>query len=264
MMFDVIPAAMPNVREGKFRPLAVGSAERITYVPELRDVPGMRELLPDLAIDMQSWYAINAPAGTPESRIVLLHRTITQIVRSDEFRKRMEPIGFTPIADEFTRSIRRVYARTGEGLAETRGDLGSDTRLILVSPSWRRCPVHIVLVHRPLSAGSPWSKCPASWPVGGIVEHPRSREAAIHVQHMARDEAGFLLEHRKATAGAISRGRVALQGHMVEERRTLPRAMRGAGDLGRAGATQFTRMPCGASSIASTWVRLMMPALLAP
>ena len=55
MMFDVIPAAMPNVREGKFRPLAVGSAQRITYVPELRDVPGMRELLPDSGIDMQSW-----------------------------------------------------------------------------------------------------------------------------------------------------------------------------------------------------------------
>ena len=84
MMFDVIPAAMPNVREGKFRPLAVGSAERITYVPELRDVPGMRELLPDSGIDMQSWYAINAPAGAPKNRIGLLHRAITQIVRSDE------------------------------------------------------------------------------------------------------------------------------------------------------------------------------------
>ena len=100
MMFDVIPAAMPNVREGKFRPLAVGSAERIAYVPELREVPGMKELLPDSGIDMQSWYGINAPAGSPESRIALLHRAMTQIVRSDEFRQRMEPIGFTPVADD--------------------------------------------------------------------------------------------------------------------------------------------------------------------
>jgi len=99
MMFDVIPAAMPNVREGKFRPLAVGSAERIAYVPELREVPGMKELLPDSGIDMQSWYGINAPAGTPENRIALLHRAMTQIVRTDEFRQRMEPIGFTPVAD---------------------------------------------------------------------------------------------------------------------------------------------------------------------
>ena len=100
MMFDVIPAAMPNVREGKFRPLAVGSAERVTYVPELRDVPGMKELLPNANIDMQSWYAINVPAGTPESRVATLHRAITQVVRSDAFRQRMEPIGFAPVADE--------------------------------------------------------------------------------------------------------------------------------------------------------------------
>nr|WP_256476102.1 tripartite tricarboxylate transporter substrate binding protein [Siccirubricoccus soli] len=100
MMFDVIPAAMPNVREGKFRPLAVGSAERVTYVPELRDVPGMKELLPDSGIDIQSWYAINAPARTPDSRIAILHRAITEVVRSDAFRQRMEPIGFTPVADD--------------------------------------------------------------------------------------------------------------------------------------------------------------------
>lgn len=100
MMFDVIPAAMPNVREGKFRPLAVGSAERITYVPELRDVPGMKELLPESGIDIQSWYAVNAPARTPDSHIAVLHRAITEIVRSDGFRQRMEPIGFTPIADD--------------------------------------------------------------------------------------------------------------------------------------------------------------------
>jgi tripartite-type tricarboxylate transporter receptor subunit TctC len=100
MMFDVIPAAMPNVREGKFRPLAVGSAGRVTYVPELRDVPGMEEVLPGSGIDLQSWYAVNVPAGTPEDRIALLHRTVTEVVRSDAFRQRMEPIGFTPVADD--------------------------------------------------------------------------------------------------------------------------------------------------------------------
>ena len=40
MMFDVMPALMPHVREGRFRALAVGSAERITYVPGLRTCRG--------------------------------------------------------------------------------------------------------------------------------------------------------------------------------------------------------------------------------
>jgi tripartite-type tricarboxylate transporter receptor subunit TctC len=99
MMFDVIPALMPHVREGRFRPLAVGSAERVTYVPELRDVPGMRELLPASGIDMQSWYAVSAPARTPAPVIARLHEVITQVVRSDDFRARLQPLGFEPVAD---------------------------------------------------------------------------------------------------------------------------------------------------------------------
>lgn len=99
MMFDVIPALMPHVREGRFRPLAVGSAERVAYVPELREVPGMREALPGSGIDMQSWYAVSAPTRTPAPVIARLHETITQVVRSEEFRARLQPLGFEPVTD---------------------------------------------------------------------------------------------------------------------------------------------------------------------
>ncbi|SDB68902.1 Bug family tripartite tricarboxylate transporter substrate binding protein [Belnapia rosea] len=124
LMFDVIPAAIANIREGAFRPLAVGSAERITYVPELREVPAMKELLPNANIDMQSWYAINAPAGTPADRIATLHRALTQVVRSDAFRQKMEPIGFTPIADESPEAYgayMRAQEKVWQGLVEASG-----------------------------------------------------------------------------------------------------------------------------------------------
>ncbi|WP_376094989.1 Bug family tripartite tricarboxylate transporter substrate binding protein [Roseomonas sp. CCTCC AB2023176] len=100
MMFDVIPALMPHVREGRFRPLAVGSAERVSYVPELRDVPGMNEVLPGKGIDMQSWYSVSAPAGTPAPVVARLHEALLGVVRSDDFKARMEPLGFTPVWDE--------------------------------------------------------------------------------------------------------------------------------------------------------------------
>ncbi|MBP0446124.1 tripartite tricarboxylate transporter substrate binding protein [Roseomonas sp. SSH11] len=100
MMFDVIPALMPHVREGRFRALAVGSADRISYVPELKDVPGMKELLPNSNIDMQSWYAVNVPAGTPQAVIDKLHSSLVQVAKSEDFKTRMEPLGFTPIWDE--------------------------------------------------------------------------------------------------------------------------------------------------------------------
>ena len=100
MMFDVMPAIIPHVKEGRFRALAVGSAERVTYVPELKDVPGMAELLPGGGIDMQSWYAVAAPAGTPADRIGKLHDAIVQVARSDDFRNRIQPMGFTPVWDD--------------------------------------------------------------------------------------------------------------------------------------------------------------------
>jgi tripartite-type tricarboxylate transporter receptor subunit TctC len=100
MMFDVMPALMPHVREGRFRALAVGSADRVDFVPGLENVPGMKELLPNSGIDMQSWYAITAPAGTPDDRIQKLHQAVVQVARLPEFREKLEPLGFEPIVDE--------------------------------------------------------------------------------------------------------------------------------------------------------------------
>jgi tripartite-type tricarboxylate transporter receptor subunit TctC len=100
MMFDVIPALIPHVREGRLRALAVGSAQSIPYVPDLRAVPGMATLLPGSGIDMQSWYAVMAPSGTPPARIARLHGAIRQVAQSDAFRARMEPLGFAPVSDE--------------------------------------------------------------------------------------------------------------------------------------------------------------------
>jgi tripartite-type tricarboxylate transporter receptor subunit TctC len=124
MMFDVIPALMPHVRSGRFRPLAVGSAERITYVPELRQVPGMKELLPNANIDMQSWYSVSVPARTPAPVIQRLHEALVQIVRSDDFKARLEPLGFTTVWDEspgaFSHYLRE-QERFWQGLVEASG-----------------------------------------------------------------------------------------------------------------------------------------------
>jgi tripartite-type tricarboxylate transporter receptor subunit TctC len=117
MMFDVMPALMPHVREGRFRALAVGSADRVDYVPGVENVPGMRELMPQSGIDMQSWYAVTAPAGTPPDRIAALHRAITQVVRTDDFRARLEPLGFKPITDESPEAF-GAYMRAQEAVWE--------------------------------------------------------------------------------------------------------------------------------------------------
>lgn len=99
MMFDVMPALMPHVREGRFRPLAVGSAQRVTYVPGLEQVPGMEEVMPGAGIDAQVWYALVSPPNLPRPILDRLHASVTHVVRAPDFGQRLVPLGFQPVVD---------------------------------------------------------------------------------------------------------------------------------------------------------------------
>ena len=100
MMFDVMPALMPHVREGRLRALAVGSAERVTYVPGVESVPGMDELLPGQGIDAQAWYALVAPGGTAAPILARWHEVVVRVIRDSDMAARLRPLGFQPMVDE--------------------------------------------------------------------------------------------------------------------------------------------------------------------
>ncbi len=99
LCFDGIPAIIPHVREGRLRALAVGSAERVTYVPGLENVPAMKELLPGSGMDMEFWYCISGPAGLPPEVAGRLHAAVAQAVRAPEYDGKLRPLGFTAITD---------------------------------------------------------------------------------------------------------------------------------------------------------------------
>ena len=99
MMFDVMPALMPHVESGKFKPLAVSSAKRLPILPQ---VPGLAEF-PQLGlgdIDIQTWSAIMAPAGTPEPVIQRLFEAVHAATAQPELAERLRPIGYTIITSE--------------------------------------------------------------------------------------------------------------------------------------------------------------------
>jgi tripartite-type tricarboxylate transporter receptor subunit TctC len=100
MLFDGIPALIPHVREGRLRALAVGSAKRVTYVPGLEAVPGMAELLPDSGMDMEFWYCISAPAGTPPAAVQRLHEATVRAARTRDYGEKLLPLGFTAVTDD--------------------------------------------------------------------------------------------------------------------------------------------------------------------
>ena len=83
------PPLMGHIAAGKLRPLVVTSKERL---PSLKDVPSAPEAgYPDL--DVSSWFAMYAPAGTPKPVIDKLTGEIDKIMKTEAFRKKAEELG---------------------------------------------------------------------------------------------------------------------------------------------------------------------------
>ncbi|MGO4308082.1 Bug family tripartite tricarboxylate transporter substrate binding protein [Cupriavidus sp. RAF12] len=83
------PPLMGHIAAGKLRPLVVTSKTRL---PSLKDVPSAPEAgYPDL--DVSSWFAMYAPAGTPKPIIDKLTAEIDKIMKTEAFRKKAEELG---------------------------------------------------------------------------------------------------------------------------------------------------------------------------
>ena len=88
-MFDNLPSALPQVKGGKLRAIAVTSAKRSPTVP---DVPTIAESgLP--GYDVQSWFALNAPAKTPTAVVAKLNAEVNKILASKEVQERLAELG---------------------------------------------------------------------------------------------------------------------------------------------------------------------------
>jgi tripartite-type tricarboxylate transporter receptor subunit TctC len=91
-MFDNLANAMPQVKAGKLKALAVTTAERSKLAPEL---PTMAEAgLP--GFDISTWFGLLAPAGTPKDVIAKWNAEVTKILNSPDMRDRLTAQGATP------------------------------------------------------------------------------------------------------------------------------------------------------------------------
>jgi len=91
MAAGAVNSLLPHVRSGKLRALAVADATRSQLLP---DVPTVAEALSLPAYSVQLWYAVLAPAGTPQPVIDKLNAEINRIVRDPAIqRDRLTPLG---------------------------------------------------------------------------------------------------------------------------------------------------------------------------
>ena len=90
MMFINQDVALPHVKSGKLRPLAVSSKQRNPLYP---DVPTIAELgYP--GFEALSWSGLSVPKGTPQPIVDRIEAALTSAMQSPAVRQRMESVGF--------------------------------------------------------------------------------------------------------------------------------------------------------------------------
>ena len=112
MLFDTMPSALPHVKAGTLRALAVTAANRL---PALPDVPAVAEVLP--GFEMAVWVGVYAPAGTPSRLVDGLDREIQAILRDPAVVQRFDQLGFAALPlgpRDFGDFTRAEIAKWGE------------------------------------------------------------------------------------------------------------------------------------------------------
>jgi tripartite-type tricarboxylate transporter receptor subunit TctC len=116
MMFTPTTGALPHIKSGKLKVLAVYLTERVDELPGVPSLEGFdQKTLP-------FWYGLLAPAGTPREIVLRLNSETVKALRDSQVEKtlragRIFPIGNTP--EEFGAMIREGHAAWGRVIRET-------------------------------------------------------------------------------------------------------------------------------------------------
>jgi tripartite-type tricarboxylate transporter receptor subunit TctC len=118
LMFDNLPSALPHIKAGKLRALAVTSAQR---APVLPDVPTIAEAgLP--GFEASSWFGVLAPAGTSPAIVAKLNAEIAKWLASPEAKEKLQGQGANVAGgppEEFTKHIAAETAKWAKVVKES-------------------------------------------------------------------------------------------------------------------------------------------------
>ena len=110
VMFAGTPGALPHVRAGRLRALAVASAQRSPAAP---DVPTVEES-GVTGYAYTAWVGYLAPAGTPREIVAKLNTDIRTVVNAPDVREKFAAVGFeiqTGSPEDFALLIQREGTR---------------------------------------------------------------------------------------------------------------------------------------------------------
>jgi len=109
LMFDNLGSSIAYHQAGKIRILAIAARGRAAALPAMPtlDESGLT------GFDSSTWFAMVAPPKTPPEVVARINRDVTEILRRDDVRGRLNDLGLTPV---------------GQGPAAARDFIASETR----------------------------------------------------------------------------------------------------------------------------------------
>jgi tripartite-type tricarboxylate transporter receptor subunit TctC len=113
MMFDTTSSAMPHIKSGRFRPLAVTSPTRSAELP---NVPTIAEAgYP--AAEMTTWYAMYVTAGTPKPVVDKLAAELKRVIALPDVQAKLKGLGGEPgsiSVEQFAAMNRAEFEKFGK------------------------------------------------------------------------------------------------------------------------------------------------------
>jgi len=119
MTFSNQPTALPHVKSGKLRGIAVTSIKRSSAAPELPtiDESGLK------GFDVSSWVGVNAPANLPREIVTRVNAEIVKGMNAPAGRERLNQLAFDPVLstpDQYAAHIKSEVAKWAQ-VAKTAG-----------------------------------------------------------------------------------------------------------------------------------------------
>ncbi len=94
--FSPFAVALPHIRAGRLRALAMTTAKRVSLMPELPTVaesgyPGY---------EFANWYGLLVPAKTPKETIAAIRGAVVTVLKEADVSKRLAALSYIPVGDE--------------------------------------------------------------------------------------------------------------------------------------------------------------------
>jgi tripartite-type tricarboxylate transporter receptor subunit TctC len=109
LMFDNLPSALPQIKAGKLKALAITSAQRSAALP---DLPTIAEAGPVKGFDASSWFGLFAPAGTPAAIVNRIQQETAKALQSPAVKERMLSQGAIPGGQPPEEFVKFIAAET--------------------------------------------------------------------------------------------------------------------------------------------------------